>query len=46
MPTTEAELLQGTLDLLILKTLTAAPMHVSTIGRRIRQRSDDMLVVE
>jgi transcriptional regulator len=46
MPTTKAELLQGTLDLLILKTLTAEPMHGYAIAQRIQQRSDDVLVVE
>ncbi len=46
MPTTKAELLQGTLDLLILKTLSAAPMHGYSIAQRIQQRSDDVLVVE
>jgi PadR family transcriptional regulator PadR len=46
MPTTKAELLQGTLDLLILKTLTAGPMHGYAIVQRIQQRSDDVLVVE
>jgi len=46
MPTTKAELLQGTLDLLILKTLTAGPMHGYAIVQRIQQRSEDVLVVE
>ena len=46
MPTTKAELLQGTLDLLILKTLNAGPMHGYAIAQRIQQRSDDVLVVE
>jgi PadR family transcriptional regulator len=46
MPTTKAELLQGTLDLLILKTLNAGPMHGYSIAQRIQRRSDDVLVVE
>ncbi len=46
MSTTKAELLQGTLDLLILKTLAAGPMHGYSIAQRIQQRSDDVLVVE
>src|ERR1051326_4825867 len=46
MPTTKAELLQGTLDLLILKTLNAGPLHGYAIAQRIQQRSDDVLVVE
>ena len=46
MPTTKAELLQGTLDLIILKTLTAGPMHGYAVVQRIQQRSNDVLVVE
>lgn len=46
MVATKAELLQGTLDLLILKTLTPGPMHGYSIAQRIQQRSDDVLVVE
>jgi transcriptional regulator len=46
MAATKAELLQGTLDLLILKTLTAGAMHGYSIAQRIQQRSDDVLVVE
>jgi PadR family transcriptional regulator, regulatory protein PadR len=46
MATTKSELLQGTLDLLILKTLTVAPMHGYAIVQRIQQRSNDVLVVE
>ncbi len=46
MATTKAELLQGTLDLLILKTLTVGPLHGYAIAQRILQRSDDVLVVE
>src|SRR5215471_8698035 len=46
MPATKAELLQGTLDLLILKTLSAGAMHGYAIAQRIQQRSDDVLVVE
>src|SRR6185436_3124713 len=46
MTPTKAELLQGTLDLLILKTLTAGPMHGYAVAQRIQQRSDDVLVVE
>ena len=45
-PTTKAELLQGTLDLLILKTLSAGPMHGYSIAQRIQQRSAEVLVVE
>src|SRR5271169_3216219 len=46
MQKSKAELLQGTLDLLILKTLAAGPMHGYSIAQRIQQRSDDVLVVE
>ncbi len=45
MATTKAELLQGTLDLLILKTLGAGPLHGYAIAQRIQQRSEDVLVV-
>ena len=46
MSTTKAELLQGTLDLLILKTLRGGPLHGYAIAQRIQQRSEDVLVVE
>ncbi len=42
----EGELLQGTLDLLVLKTLALAPAHGHTIAHAIEQRSDDVLQVE
>jgi PadR family transcriptional regulator, regulatory protein PadR len=40
------ELLQGTLDLLILRTLRLAPTHGHGIMRAISQSSDDVLQVE
>ena len=40
------DLLQGTLDVLILKTLSWQPMHGYAISRWIRQRTDDVLAVE
>jgi PadR family transcriptional regulator PadR len=40
------DLLQGTLDLLILRTLQWAPQHGHGIGQAIRARSDDLLQVE
>ena len=46
MATTKAELLQGTLDLLILKTLGGGPMHGYSIAQSIQQRSDEVLIVE
>jgi len=39
------ELLQGTLDLLILKTLVLEPMHGWGIAQRIQQISQDVLQV-
>ena len=39
------DLVQGTLDLLILKTLALGPMHGWAIGQRIRQVSKDVLQV-
>ena len=46
MATTRAELLQGTLDLLILKTLSKGALHGYDVARRIQERSGDVLVVE
>jgi len=46
MPPSKTELLQGTLDLLILKTLAPGPLHGYAIAQRIQQRSEDVLVVE
>jgi len=40
------DLLQGTLDVLILKTLSWEPMHGYAISRWIRQRTDNVLTVE
>jgi PadR family transcriptional regulator, regulatory protein PadR len=40
------ELVQGTLDMLILKTLSGGAMHGYAIARRIQQASDDFLTVE
>lgn len=40
-----AELLQGSLDLLILKSLTLAPLHGWGISKRIRQLSSEVLQV-
>ena len=42
----QGELLQGTLDLLILKTLAIGPAHGHTIAHAIEHRSDDVLQVE
>jgi transcriptional regulator len=40
------ELLQGTLDLLILRTLLLGPSHGHAIAKTIEMRSDDVLQVE
>src|SRR5882757_11166029 len=40
------DLLQGTLDMLILKSLQLEPMHGFGIAVRIRQMSDEVLQVE
>ena len=41
----KADLLQGTLDLLILKTLALEPMHGWGISQRIQQMSESVLQV-
>ena len=40
------ELLQGTLDLLILRTLLAGPTHGHAIAKHIQRTSEDLLQVE
>jgi PadR family transcriptional regulator PadR len=40
------ELLQGTLDLLILRTLRWGPAHGHAIAKAIERRSEDVLFVE
>ena len=45
-PPLQGELLQGTLDLLILKTLALGPAHGHTIAHVIERRSDAVLQVE
>ena len=40
------ELLQGTLDLLILRTLILGPQHGQGIARAIQHTSEDELLVE
>jgi PadR family transcriptional regulator, regulatory protein PadR len=46
MPTPETKLLQGTLDMLILKALSLGPLHGYDVGQRIMQMSEDALRVE
>lgn len=45
MTQTKTDLLQGTLDLLILKILALGPTHGWDISQRIQQISDDVLRV-
>ena len=40
------ELLQGTLDLLILRTLISGPMHGHAISKHIQRTSENLLQVE
>lgn len=46
MDSLKADLLQGTLDFLILKTLSVEPLHGYGIIQRIHQLSGEMLTVE
>ena len=46
MTTPKADLLQGTLDMLILKALSLGPLHGYGIIQRIRRMSDEMMHVE
>lgn len=41
-----ADLLQGTLDMLIMKALSLGPLHGYGVIQRIRQMSEEMLQVE
>jgi transcriptional regulator len=41
-----SDVLRGTLDLLILKTLALGPAHGHTIAHVIERRSDDVLQIE
>jgi len=45
-PSEKLEVLQGTLDLLILQTLRRGPQHGHGIGQVIRTKSDELLQVE
>jgi transcriptional regulator len=42
----QTDVLQGTLDLLIMRTLTLEPMHGWAIAQRIQQISNDLLRVQ
>jgi PadR family transcriptional regulator PadR len=41
-----SDLIQGTLDLLILKTISTGPVHGWAIAKRIQQMSNDVLLVQ
>ena len=45
MPQSQADALRGSLDLLILKTLSLAPMHGWGISQRVQQISEGVLEV-
>jgi len=45
MPPSSSDVLQGTLDLLILKALSLEPMHGWGVSQRIQQISRDVLQV-
>jgi transcriptional regulator len=42
----QTDLIQGTLDLLVMRTLAIEPMHGWAIAQRIQQISDDLLRVQ
>lgn len=46
MPTQPLDLLQGTLDVLVLRALVVAPMHGYAVSRWIHQRTDGDLEIE
>src|SRR5690242_18338806 len=42
----KSDLLQGTLDMLILKVVALAPVHGYAISQRIKQISNEVLIVQ
>jgi transcriptional regulator len=45
-PSSRLEFLQGTLDVLILRTLLGAPLHGHAIAKHIQRTSEELLQVE
>lgn len=45
-PTSRVEFLQGTLDVVILRTLLTGPAHGHAIAKHIQRTSEDLLQVE
>ena len=45
-PSSRIDLLQGTLDVLILRTLLGGPRHGHAIAKHIQRTSEDLLQVE
>src|ERR1700742_1108218 len=45
-PLSRVELLQGTLDVLILRTLLTGPAHGHAVAKHIQRTSEDLLQVE
>src|SRR3954469_3469963 len=45
-PKSEGDMLQGTLDMLVLQTLVLGPAHGHSIAHAIERRSDQILQVE
>ena len=46
MPSARLDLLQGTVDILVLQTLAWGPMHGYAVASWIRQRTDGVLELE
>ena len=46
MPPRDGDMLQGTLDMLVLQTLVLGPAHGHAIAHAIERRSDEILQVE
>jgi PadR family transcriptional regulator, regulatory protein PadR len=46
MPSEKSDLLQGTLDMLVLKIVALGPLHGYAISQRIQQISKDVLQVQ